>query len=184
MLTTFPRLRKDEEILRWTLYTEVMEIDRIYPERRIIHLRRIIRLSWVDMRRIKWSNLMRLGNYETHQTDFFRSLTSVLRHRLNLPSSNSTFSCTCRFFKLLSNFLLICSKLSLCEDFFKLEFPGPPENPPHSQKLLQTLLVLKSSQFVHLLSFLPDNSFFLVAILINKTYERFKKASFNSDLCV
>ena len=52
---------------------------------------------------------------------FFRGLGSILKHRLNfiLPSSNSILSCTCRFFKLLSNFHLICSKLSLCEGFFK-----------------------------------------------------------------
>ena len=66
----------------------------------------------------------------------------------------------------------MCSNISLFEDFLKLELPGPPENPPHSQELLQTLLVPKSSSFVHLLSFPLDKSFFLIAILINMASER------------
>ena len=94
-----------------------------------------------------------LGKYQTHQTDFlFPGLASIFGHRLSFisPRSNSAFSCTCRFFRLLSNFLFRRSKISLCEDFLKFELPGPPENPPHSQDLLQTIkLVLKSSSFTN-----------------------------------
>ena len=92
-----------------------------------------------------------LGKYQTHQTDFlFPGLASIFGHRLSfiLPGSNSTFPCTCRFFRHLSNFLFRRSKISLCEDSLKFELPGPPENLLHSQDLLQTIkLVLKSSSF-------------------------------------
>ena len=120
---------------------------------------------------------MRLGKYETHQTHIFRGFASVLRHRLNFffPSSNFTFSCTCDSSNFRRIFILCVLKRHCLRIFLKLELPGPPENPPHSQELMHTLLVLKSSSFVHLPSFPIDSSFFLVTILINKTSERLKK---------
>ena len=62
----------------------------------------------------------------------------------------------------------MCSKLLLCEDFFKLEFPEKPSS------LARTVANTFSSQellvYTHLLSFPRDNSFFLVSILLKRRY--------------